>query len=119
MTKASALSIVLIALVAACVSTKVDVPRDHPANPAAPVTPIASPPALATTASTGEDTAPAAHLHGAMTPPAPSAGAAEQSDKAPAEVWTCPMHPEVTKSGPGQCPICGMNLVKRAARKVK
>jgi hypothetical protein len=29
------------------------------------------------------------------------------------------MHPEVVKSGPGQCPICGMNLVKREAGKAK
>jgi Cu2+-exporting ATPase len=25
--------------------------------------------------------------------------------------YTCPMHPEVVKDRPGQCPICGMNLV--------
>lgn len=25
--------------------------------------------------------------------------------------WTCPMHPSVRQSGPGQCPICGMDLV--------
>ncbi|WP_270887038.1 heavy metal translocating P-type ATPase [Pedococcus sp. 5OH_020] len=24
--------------------------------------------------------------------------------------WTCPMHPEVRKPGPGSCPICGMAL---------
>ena len=24
--------------------------------------------------------------------------------------WTCPMHPEVVRSGPGSCPICGMAL---------
>jgi Cu(I)/Ag(I) efflux system membrane fusion protein len=28
------------------------------------------------------------------------------------EVWTCPMHPQVRKDQPGQCPICGMTLVK-------
>jgi len=28
------------------------------------------------------------------------------------EQWTCSMHPQVRKDGPGQCPICGMNLVK-------
>ncbi len=28
------------------------------------------------------------------------------------EVWTCPMHPQIHKDGPGQCPICGMSLVK-------
>lgn len=25
--------------------------------------------------------------------------------------FTCPMHPEVVKDGPGNCPICGMGLV--------
>lgn len=25
--------------------------------------------------------------------------------------WTCSMHPQVRRSGPGQCPICGMDLV--------
>lgn len=24
--------------------------------------------------------------------------------------WTCPMHPEIRRSGPGSCPICGMAL---------
>jgi Cu+-exporting ATPase len=24
--------------------------------------------------------------------------------------WTCPMHPEVVRDGPGSCPICGMAL---------
>jgi hypothetical protein len=26
--------------------------------------------------------------------------------------YTCPMHPEVVSNQPGNCPICGMNLVK-------
>ena len=25
-------------------------------------------------------------------------------------VWTCPMHPEIRRSGPGSCPVCGMAL---------
>ena len=25
--------------------------------------------------------------------------------------WTCPMHPEIVRSEPGTCPICGMKLV--------
>ena len=29
--------------------------------------------------------------------------------------YTCPMHPEVTSDSPGSCPICGMDLVPRAA----
>ncbi len=24
--------------------------------------------------------------------------------------WTCPMHPEIVREGPGSCPICGMAL---------
>lgn len=27
--------------------------------------------------------------------------------------WTCPMHPEVSRPGPGECPKCGMRLVPR------
>jgi len=26
------------------------------------------------------------------------------------EVWTCPMHPQIQRVGPGSCPICGMAL---------
>ncbi len=29
------------------------------------------------------------------------------------EIYTCPMHPEVTSDKPGQCPKCGMDLVKK------
>lgn len=29
------------------------------------------------------------------------------------EYWTCPMHPEVQKEGPGACPICNMDLIKK------
>jgi Cu+-exporting ATPase len=28
----------------------------------------------------------------------------------PGAQWTCPMHPEVVRDGPGSCPICGMAL---------
>jgi Cu+-exporting ATPase len=34
-------------------------------------------------------------------------GAAEE---APGREYTCPMHPEVVRQGPGSCPICGMDL---------
>lgn len=30
-------------------------------------------------------------------------------------VYTCPMHPQVHEDHPGNCPICGMTLVKKAA----
>jgi membrane fusion protein, copper/silver efflux system len=29
------------------------------------------------------------------------------------ELWTCSMHPEVIRDGPGTCPICGMDLIKK------
>jgi P-type Cu+ transporter len=38
---------------------------------------------------------------GATPPPAPVMTGTQ---------WTCPMHPEVLKDGPGDCPICGMAL---------
>ncbi len=31
----------------------------------------------------------------------------------PAAEWTCPMHPEIVRSSPGPCPICGMALELR------
>src|SRR5213079_3150198 len=29
--------------------------------------------------------------------------------------YTCPMHPEIVRDGPGSCPICGMALEPRVA----
>jgi membrane fusion protein, copper/silver efflux system len=33
--------------------------------------------------------------------------------------WTCPMHPSVRQSGPGGCPICGMDLLPVSRRDVE
>ena len=38
----------------------------------------------------------------------PSMG--ELPDALKGTVWTCPMHPEIRRDNPGQCPICGMAL---------
>ena len=38
--------------------------------------------------------------------PAPSSGTPD---------WTCPMHPQIVRAGPGSCPICGMALEPRVA----
>ena len=47
---------------------------------------------------------PARYLAPAEVPaPAPPVAAAGTT-------WTCPMHPEVIRSGPGACPLCGMAL---------
>lgn len=43
---------------------------------------------------------------------APETNHAEQaSTEAEATVWTCSMHPQIRMPEPGQCPICGMNLI--------
>lgn len=33
--------------------------------------------------------------------------------------YTCPMHPEIVRPGPGTCPICGMALEPRAVTAVE
>jgi Cu+-exporting ATPase len=37
-------------------------------------------------------------------------GKAPEPMHAPGMQWTCPMHPEIVRDGPGSCPICGMAL---------
>lgn len=39
----------------------------------------------------------------------------DNSNKNEKEYWTCTMHPQVHKDGPGACPICGMDLIKKVA----
>jgi Cu+-exporting ATPase len=46
------------------------------------------------------DIGPAAGAHAMDELPAPARGT----------IWTCPMHPQIRRTGPGQCPICGMAL---------
>src|SRR5690606_6730037 len=41
----------------------------------------------------------------------PASGTGHAPPTAPAGAkWTCPMHPEIVRDGPGACPICGMAL---------
>jgi Cu+-exporting ATPase len=53
----------------------------------------------------------AGHAHhgaaAAAPPPAVTAGTGVE--------WTCPMHPEIVRDAPGNCPICGMALEPRTA----
>ena len=37
-------------------------------------------------------------------------GAPVAIDTTEGGIWTCPMHPEIQRAGPGSCPICGMAL---------
>lgn len=41
---------------------------------------------------------------------APGTARADQAQPGSAAQWTCPMHPEILKSSPGDCPLCGMAL---------
>ena len=84
------LSVLLATLLAACASTHLDVAHNDAADPNAAGAPL--PPASRALSSDFE--------------PALSSGAAESKT-----TWTCPMHPEIKRSEPGKCPICGMNLV--------
>jgi Cu+-exporting ATPase len=34
----------------------------------------------------------------------------------PGRIYTCPMHPEIVRNAPGDCPLCGMALVLLAVR---
>jgi len=44
------------------------------------------------------------------------ADATSTSRPAPAgTVWTCSMHPQIRQAGPGECPLCGMDLIPTAA----
>ena len=36
---------------------------------------------------------------------------AENDHAGEAEIWTCSMHPQIRMDEPGQCPICGMDLI--------
>lgn len=33
------------------------------------------------------------------------------SEESKSQIWTCSMHPQIRKSEPGKCPICGMDLI--------
>jgi Cu(I)/Ag(I) efflux system membrane fusion protein len=45
-------------------------------------------------------------LTGCKTPEPANANASSPTMK-----YTCPMHPEIVRDAPGNCPICGMTLV--------
>jgi Cu(I)/Ag(I) efflux system membrane fusion protein len=38
-------------------------------------------------------------------------GLRRANEEAKAAIWTCSMHPQIRLSEPGQCPICGMDLI--------
>ena len=54
----------------------------------------------------------AAPQRAGLAPPAQAAPGAPSSATGPSPdaIYTCPMHPQIRKVGPGSCPICGMAL---------
>jgi len=51
--------------------------------------------------------------HEAMDPAAPKAAAPTDPPVGKGVDYTCPMHPQISRPGPGSCPICGMALELR------
>jgi Cu+-exporting ATPase len=51
----------------------------------------------------------------AAAPPPAAAPTAPPPAARPGTVYTCPMHPEIVRTEPGTCPICGMALEPRVA----
>ncbi len=43
--------------------------------------------------------------------PAIVPGSGLSSEQAVSQKWTCSMHPQIIRDGPGKCPICGMDLI--------
>ena len=41
-------------------------------------------------------------------------GCRGRAEQAPAVQYFCPMHPQIVRDRPGDCPVCGMRLEKRA-----
>ena len=54
----------------------------------------------------GRFLAPSSHAPGSASQPE----ASQASDASP-QKWTCSMHPQIQTSSPGDCPICGMDLI--------
>ncbi|PXA03014.1 efflux transporter periplasmic adaptor subunit [Coraliomargarita sinensis] len=55
-----------------------------------------------------------AFLVGRMTTSSPAPGGSDSRPQAPSsspQTWTCSMHPQIQQPEPGDCPICGMDLI--------
>lgn len=96
------------ALLVACVETTLVTPSDHPANPSAHPAGLPSSPAALT-----PNFDP--FVAYAEQPAASTSGQARAGEAPPPAgvLYTCPMHPQIVRDKPGNCPICGMKLVPK------
>ena len=96
----------LVALTTACVSTELEVPTNHPGHPAARAGKTPETTTLGSGQAPPEPTA---------VQQAPHSEHSEHEGHGEHATHVCPMHPEVVRKGPGQCPVCGMKLEPRKA----
>jgi membrane fusion protein, copper/silver efflux system len=62
--------------------------------------------------STNQHTSTSAHLHtDTSTNQRISTSAHQHIDTSENQTWTCSMHPQIRQNEPGDCPICGMDLI--------
>lgn len=101
----------LSSVLAACAETTLETPSEHPANSRGHSEAL---PSVATALAPGFDpfsAYPAPESASSAEPSHHHAEAAEPAQKT--VIYTCPMHPEIRKEAPGNCPICGMRLVPK------
>ncbi|HAU76090.1 MAG TPA: haloacid dehalogenase [Agrobacterium sp.] len=55
------------------------------------------------------------HDHGHSADPSSHSSEAHSPGMGNASIYTCPMHPQIRQTGPGNCPICGMALEPEVA----
>jgi hypothetical protein len=93
------------AFAVSCATTELSVPNTHPGNPQAAVGQVALASPLQGTLSSAESSS------------APQEAAPQEHSHEHATLYTCPMHPEIVRDKPGNCPICGMKLVPKKESK--
>lgn len=112
-----------VALLPACLgcatrATARELPEGFPASTASPLFSSVDPVDDTSSPLTLGKSSQESHDHHADHHDDAAAGAADDDEiqTAPeqlSDVYTCPMHPEVTAKAPGQCRICGMHLEKK------